>query len=350
MKTLLKAGCLALAMALVFGFVGCKDSEDDENAISGNKISYSWNADNARAYAKSLLDENDKNNEDEITKKVKTLYYRAFEGTAQKHLSSDVVITIENAKTLADDSINTETEKIAKARAGFGFLFGLEDVTSDVQTAKNGGKPIKVKVIKNGREKEETVKFYDCGIVSVRWNALAKSGAGQFEWYVNWAHGLPNTCFNYTDTGDFKDSLHVIGDDGEPASATTEFGSFECIQPKTNSWQEIDDVALTGNDLVVNIQVKTTADGYTVQLQKPNSDGTTFADVTGDTAKATIKTTSSNAYKTYDASTEHYIGRYITVYNRQSATGTIVFKNTVRSAVVEDEEFVNLGIDGIVVR
>lgn len=183
---ILAAAALVAAMALA----GCKLSEDEEDAISGEDITYK----NAST----------------------TNYYRSFKATATKHYSADPVITINNPATIATSSND--------ANAVYGILFGLEETTPTGYTG--------------------TSKFYNFGIASVRWNQTTEKA----EWYVSWCKEVPDAAFNATTSSGFSATV-----DGTLYGTETQIiptsGTFESVTGTALSSNKLSVmIKITAND------------------------------------------------------------------------------------------------------
>lgn len=247
------AGAAALMMA--FTVAGCKISEDEENVLDGNKVSFT-----------NTKDQN----------------YRMFVTAATKHYSSNAAITINNPSKVATDSA---------ANATYGYVFGLSENVHDTPvTDKTTGKE---------------VTFYDFGIAALRWNK-----AGYAEWYVSWCEDVPNTVFGYTNAGDFNDNL--VND--------TKYGIETQILPAAGSYFEKLS-GITIYDGKVNATIKVTA----------NDDGS-YKVVLGDST-ATIPNTITGL----DKKTQLRVGRYVTIYDGETADGVMELTDFSGAAIVIEE-------------
>ncbi len=282
----------AVMAALVFGFASCGESEDDDDAFDGEEISLS-NTDTTK---------NDNG------KKL----YRSFAGTKTKHYSANALITINNATTVADSSNYVSA-------AGYGFLFGLEETTSAVNTAANT--TYYESYDSTTKKFGDKAKFYTFGIASVRWNATDKTA----EWYVSWCENVPSTCFNYTKEKEFSGDVY----DANGNSKRIE-NNEKTIVKGDSSWKAVSGFSLTDSSLVAQIRVVANDDGsYKVGLYK-NAEATSALD-TGTIPASTTK---------FTAKTQKDIGRYITVYAGQTTTGKIEYSdisgNPIPADYVED--------------
>lgn len=276
----------AVLAALMFGFASCGENEDESNAFDGEEISLS-NTDTTK---------NDNGKK----------FYRSFAGTKTKHYSANALITINNAGT---------TSGRYGAAAGYGFLFGLEETTSAVNTA--AGTTYYESYDSSTKKFGDKAKFYNFGIASVRWNKYLQCA----EWYFSWCENVPSTCFNYTPYSGFSGAVY----NAEGTSVTVGKES-----PTVSSWKGVSGFSLTDSSLVAQIRVVAKDDGsYEIGLYK-NAEATS-ALATGTISAATTK---------FNAKTQKDIGRYITVYPGQTTTGKIAYSdisgNPIPADYVED--------------
>lgn len=332
-----KLVALALVGALVFGLVACSDSEDNAKAISGKQIDFTWSDSEARKGLAAEIAAGKKvtKNNSEVDPTLDDMLYRSFVTLKTKHDSSDAIVTIYNVTDLAD------TDADISAKAGLGYVFGLKEEKHD--------DAVKIQTTTN---KQETVKFYTFGVASVRWSKKANDGNGGFQWYVSWCDDVPNTCFNYTSSTAFSDKL--TGTEGNAEITKKSFGEETKVIPTesetTTFWRDVEGIGLIDaegdgekNDIQVKLVITANEDGsYKVQLQKWGDNGQwTDAGSDENTHWGTVEDKATGL----DAKTQLDIGRYLTVYNKQSVTGQIVLENISRMAVTEfDEE--DLAIKG----
>ncbi len=257
MKMVKKILLGTLAVATILAFASCGLKQDEEKAFNGDKIEFTHDG-------------------------TSGTYYRSFKATSTKHYSVNAKVTIENAANY------TATTGVS-AKAGLGFVFGLEEVTP----------PTPVKKMVNGTEK--TVKFYNFGVASVRYNAAASKS----QWYVMWCKNVPDTVFNYNDNTAFSDSSLT--------GAPTHVPSY--IKPTSDAWQDISNLTLVDGNLVALIRSVANTDGsYKIELYDSK-------DVKIDECTIPASTTGLTAR------TQKLIGRYLTVYKSQSVKGKIEYSD-----------------------
>lgn len=281
-KKLAFLGAAALLATAVF--VGCT-SEDEEDAFSGDKFSYNW----------------------DTTKAGDAWYYRSFKATATKHYSANAVITINGCETL-NTGVKDNNGKDFVAPCATGFVFDLDKIADKVQTYKDG-------------KEDAKVQLYNFAIASVRYNTSKKS----VQWYVNYVTNCPETAFNYNTESSFKGTL-TISAEGQ----TKDYGDEVYVAPAgVNGWEDVAAANESYSNGTLKVMIKTVAndDGsYTVQLC--NSNGT----VTYKEATISAGTTG------LDKKTQKYIGRYLTVYKGQSASGSVEYKDVSGMAIPADYE------------
>lgn len=270
----------AVAAALVFGFAGCADGSDDGDAINGENIEFTHGQKTDTVTEEDSAGYN---------------YYRGFKTTKTNHYSSNALITIENP-ALSETSKYPDGSAIT-SNAGLGFVFGEYDssvnVTEDSST--------------------KSVKLYTFGIASVRYNVSTK----KVQWYVSWVKETPETVFGYNNSSNFTDKL---------GTDETEYGKETQIVPTSGYWKDTD-ISLTDGNLVVKVAVTANDDGsYKVELQ--NEDGST----TYDTA------TVSNEVTGFSKKLQQRIGRYLTVYYKQSVKGSIAYSDIQGNPIPADYE------------
>ena len=272
----------AVAAALVFGFAGCADGSDDGNAIDGENIEFT------HGQATDSVSEEDS---------ASYNYYRGFKTTKTNHFSSNALITIENP-ALSDTTKYKDGTSIT-SNAGLGFVFGEYD--SSVKITEESG--------------NKSVKLYTFGIASVRYNVSTK----KVQWYVSWIEKTPETVFGYNNSSDFTDYL---------GTDNVAYGTETQIVPVKGSgvWKDTS-VQLTDGDLVVKVAVTANDDGsYTVELQ--SADGNTTYD------KATV----SKEVTGFEKKVQQRIGRYLTVYYKQSVKGSIAYSDIQGNPIPADYE------------
>ena len=270
----------AVAVALMFGFASCGENEDEENAISGETISYT-NSDSSNLY-------------------------RSFATTKQKHYSANALITINNPTAKANDSNN--------ANAAYGFVFGLEETTDAVNKAAST-------TYYEDSTLKTKAKFYTFGIATVRYNAKSKNA----EWYVSWCENLPSTNFGTNSNSGFGGTVY------DANGTSKEFSTSDVetqIVPSSGTYATVSDLSLTDGALVAQIRVVAETDGsYTVGLYSS-------ATATSVLATATVpKTTTGLSEKT-----QKYIGRYVTVYSGETASGKIQYSDISGNPIPADYE------------
>lgn len=259
----------AVAAALVFGFAGCADGSDDGDAINGENIEFTHGQASDTVSAEDAAGYN---------------YYRGFKTTETNHYSSNALITIEKPE-LSDTRKYPNGDDIS-SNAGLGFVFGEYDGSERVKQD----------------EKDKSVKVYTFGIASVRYNVNTK----KVQWYVSWVEKTPETVLGYNNSSDFTDKF----EDG------TKLGEETQIIPTDGSAWKNTSVALTDGNLVVKIAVTANDDGsYKVELQ--NADGSETYET------ATI----SNTVTGFNKKKQQRIGRYLTVYYKQSVKGSIAYSD-----------------------
>ncbi len=271
----------AVAAALVFGFAGCADGSDDGNAIDGENIEFT------HGQATDTVSEEDS---------ASYNYYRGFKTTKTNHFSSNALITIENP-ALSDTTKYPDGNSIT-SNAGLGFVFGEYDSSATI-TEESGNK---------------SVKLYTFGIASVRYNVSTK----KVQWYVSWVKETPETVFGYNNSADFTDKLGT-----DKVSYGTE---TQIVHGDKSAWKDTS-VQLTDGNLVVKVAVTAKDDGsYEVELQ--NAEGT----VIYDTATVTKDVTG------FEKKVQQRIGRYLTVYYKQSVKGSIAYSDIQGNPIPADYE------------
>lgn len=264
------------ATAALLTFVSCGEKEDEEKAFKGEKINYS-------------------NTEKDDTGKYKYKYYRSFDTTSTKHYSANAKITIEDAANVAD--VTNDDGKV-KAKAGFGFVFGMKEVTDKDHP-----------ITKTVNGKEVTVKFYDFGVASVRYNYITKN----VEWYVDWETNVPDTAFNNTNLANFNDDSLLN------APVQKEYGD--------TTWKSVNGYGLKDGKLIAVIKTVANKDGsYTV----------TLCDEDGNKISNATPVELEKEWTGLTENTQRYIGRYITVYTGQTAKGTIEYSDIAGNVIPAD--------------
>lgn len=291
-------GTLVLAAALAL--TSCGEKQDEEKAIKKDgTVNYTNNG--------------------------KAKYYRSFSSTSTKHYAADAVITIENADTL------TGTDASVTATAGFGFVFGLEEVTSKfpkVQTPKldeNGAPKTNIK----GEIVYRDVKYYTFGIAALRYNAKAKKA----QYYISWVKNVPDTVFNYNDETTFEDKSLAAWNPGVTLPVTDETQCVPLWDPDAPVyWKDIDTADLDVDENgTLTAKFKTEArDGGSYRVELWNADETKQI---GNIYEITSSITGLTSR------TQKLIGRYITVYKNQTAKGSIKYQD-VEGNVIPDEEYI----------
>lgn len=271
----------AVAAALVFGFAGCADGSDDGNAIDGENIEFT----HGQATDTVSAEDSDGYN-----------YYRGFKTTKTNHFSSNALITIENPALSGTTKYSDGTP--ITSNAGLGFVFGEYDSSAEI-TEEDGNK---------------SVKLYTFGIASVRYNVSTK----KVQWYVSWVKETPETVFGYNNSSDFTDYLGT-----EKVAYGTE---TTIVKGASSAWKDTS-VQLTDGNLVVKVAVTANDDGsYTVELQ--DADGTKIYDT------ATV----SKAVTGFEKKVQQRIGRYLTVYYKQSVKGSIAYSDIQGNPIPADYE------------
>ncbi len=266
----------------MFGFASCGENEDEENAISGETISYT-NSDSSNLY-------------------------RSFATTKQKHYSANALITINNPTAKVTDTNN--------ANAAYGFVFGLEETTDAVNEAANT-------TYYEDNAQQTKAKFYTFGIATVRYNAKDSKA----EWYVSWCKNLPSTNFGTNSNSGFGGTVY------DANGTSKEFSASDVetqIVPSSGSdpYATVSGLSLTDATLVAQIRVVAGTDGsYTVGL---------YSSATATTALATA--TVSNTTTALSAKTQKYIGRYVTVYSGETASGKIQYSDISGNPIPADYE------------
>ncbi len=295
---------ILLGMALttaVISFVSCGVKQDEEKAFNGENIEITHNG----------------------KSKDKGLYYRSFASTKTKHYSANAKISIENADSLTTFDENVQVD----AKAGLGFVFGLEEVAKDSNVVKYVyDDDFKIEKKSDGTNKTEKVKFYDFGVASVRWNAKTNKA----QWYVSWCKNVPDSVFNYNPNGAFKDT--ALKDMPENAEATIPVAhEDEIVKGTSGAWKDIAALELAEDgSFNAMIQTKANEDGsYTVNLCKIDDPDTV------------IDTTTIAAAKTgLTEKTQKLIGRYLTVYWKQTVKGKIEYEDISGNVIPADYDVV----------
>lgn len=255
--------------AAVLSFVSCGVKQDEEKAFDGENIDFTHDGTSGN-------------------------YYRSFASTKTKHFSANAKITIEDA-----DTIVTKSGVVSKA--GFGFVFGLEDVTGNYDVKDSEG---------------NKVTFYDFGIASVRWDAVNNKA----QWYVSWCKNVPDTVFNYNNNTGFEDST-LVGTAPQASEA-------EIVKGDATAWKDLSALKLVEGNLKAVIKTVANDDGsYKVML---------FDNEENKMGEATI----SKAVTGLNEKTQKLIGRYITVYNGQSVKGTIEYEDISGNVIPADYDVV----------
>ena len=312
MKMVKKILLGTLALAAVLALTSCGEKQDEEKAFNGENINLPHDGTSGD-------------------------YYRSFASTKTKHYSADAKITIEDADNYSPKKADGTSFKDYKddvltisAKAGFGFVFGLEEVTSEV----NKNHAIQKNTYKeNGDfDKKVDVKFYTFGIAAVRWNAALDKP----QWYVEWCTNVPDTVFNYNNSTNFDDTTNL---QSLNPSATIPVHTPSFIVPSNDGWKDVDKDKLKLDDngnLVAVIKTIANDDGsYKVILcdangteiensgEKLNKSITGFVDDSGNGKKV-----------------QKLIGRYITVYKGQTAKGTIEYSDISGNVIPADYDVV----------
>ena len=264
----------ALAVATVLTFASCGPKEDEEGALKGEKVDF-------------------------VHEDANYDYYRSFKATSTKHYSANAEITIETADDYASGLSFASSGSPIVAKGGFGFLFGLQQTNKDAGITK----------IIDGKEKE--VKFYDFGIVCVRWNAAADKA----QWYVSWVKNSPNSVNNYNNFSGFEDT-ELRGTAGLPV-----FDEAEVVV----AWQDVPGLSLDENgNFYALIRTIANEDGsYNIELY--------------DAADNKLKETTVTSVETgLTEKKQLKLGRYITVYKGQSVKGKIDYKDTNGNVIPAD--------------
>lgn len=300
-KKLIAAFSVAAMLVTALSVTGCKKEEDDDNAINGNAISY--------------------------TNKTSDMYYRAFQSLKTKHTSSTAVITINNPETITDNSHN--------ANSVIGYVFGLEE------TDAPEGKPTKSYQYKeDGKLEQSKITWYNFGVAGVRWNKTTK----KLEWYVSYCTKVPSTIFGWNKSSDFEAKLITeLNADGTPKTEVVS-GATETaiVGTKASPYFQAVNYNLVNGTVPVRVQVKivenedsatkTTAP-YIYQVKLQNQQG---IDIEGATV-AKIPVAGLNA------NTQKEIGRYTTVYAKESANASMTFADTVGNPIpVSEDDWVDL--------
>ncbi len=288
--------------AAVLSFVSCGVKQDEEKAFDGEDVNLTHNGKSS----------------------TNGLYYRSFASTATKHYSANAKITINDADTL---TTFTDSDITVDAKAGFGFVFGLEEVQKNSNVLKYVyDENLNIKTKDDGTKETEKVKFYDFGVASVRWNATANKA----QWYVSWCKNVPDSVFNYNANGAFKDVRLAAMPENAGATIPTASES-QIVGTSTKPWIDVTGLSLADDgSLKVMIQTKANDNGsYTVNLCKIDDP---------DTALGTGLITSSDTG--FTEKTQKLIGRYLTVYWKQTATGTIEYEDISGNVIPADYDVV----------
>jgi hypothetical protein len=295
---------ILLGMALtaaVISFVSCGVKQDEEKAFNGENIEMTHNGKSSD----------------------KGTYYRSFASTKTKHYSANAKISIENADSLTTFDENVKVE----SKAGLGFVFGLEEVAKDSNVVKYVyDEDFNAETKSDGSKKTEKVKFYDFGVASVRWNAKTNKA----QWYVSWCKNVPDSVFNYNPNGAFADT--ALEKMPENAEATIPVAhEDEIVKGTSGAWKDIAALELAEDgSFNAMIQTKANEDGsYTVNLCKIDDPDTV------------IDTTTIAAAKTgLTEKTQKLIGRYLTVYWKQTVKGKIEYEDISGNVIPADYDVV----------
>lgn len=280
----------ALAIALVLGVAGCSESEDDGDAISGEKISY-----------------------------FNGLYYRAFASTKTKHYSSNATITIEDA----DDYYNEGIESLVVSKGVIGYVFGLEETTDTVNKNDNT-------TYYEDEDLTTKAKFYNFGIVAIRYNAKESKAQA----YVSWCKNVSSVVLNTTNSTNFDSNVY------DASGAKKSFSNVETEILST--WTDLTDIKLDSDKnlrafvkVVANEGVENASDtkdsvatgSYTVSIYPSET-----SETASKTAYISAKTTGLTER------TQLRIGRYVTAYPGQSISGTLVYSDIAGFAIPAEYE------------
>lgn len=285
-KKILAAFSVVAMLTMAFSFTGCKDEEDDQGAIDGDKISFTHDGTSGE-------------------------YYRAFSTTSTKHYSSTAKITINNATTITNSSNN--------ANCALGYVFGLKEIDVEAGTVlkKEDGSTYTVTSdgLKTAAENGKTPKFYTFGVVGIRYN---KSGTAQ--WYVSWCENVPNSVFSYNNSSAFSADLYA------GTTKVSGIGYETQIIPTSGSWSDF--TASLTDAKALSVTVKSVA----------NDDGSYTINLLDAAGTSTIKTQNVSASVTgLSAKTQLKLGKYTTVYKGETASGTIKLEDVSGAAVVIEE-------------
>lgn len=278
-KIVLAAAALTAALVLA----GCKTDEDPENAIASNgDINY--------------------------TNDGSTDYYRSFVSTKTKHESSSAKITIKNP-TAWVEAVNSDNSTV-KSVAAVGYIFGIEKV-KDIS-----GKKYCVGSTYTAADARK-VDFYNFGIASVRYNV----DSGNVQWYVSWVKNAPDVVFGYNNSGDFTETLT------NEAKETSVYGNETQIVPTSGAWAPTSGVLNANSELVVNITTKADTDGsYQVALLDENKENL-----------LAIAQTIPAATTGLTAPTQFQVGRYVTVYKKQSVKANVAYYDMKGNLIADDD-------------
>ena len=296
-KKILAAFSVAAMLVVAGSFTACKESEDDDDAISGENVS-----------AKNETD----------------MYYRAFESLKTKHKYATANIKIKNPTEVAVASHSSNSV--------IGYVFGLEEDKSEHSVTKA------YQYQKDGTLKEKTITWYNFAVAGVRWNKTDE----KLQWYVSYCTGVPSTIFGYNTSSDFTAKIITEVDSDGKAKTFVDSGATEKAIVGTLSTPYFESISASSYSLpedgIVNVLVDVTIEGnetngyyYNVELQNQQGvkiDGATVGKIYVDELTAT---------------TQKEIGRYTTVYSGETANATISFQDVQGNPIpVSEDDWVDL--------
>ncbi|MBP3771054.1 MAG: hypothetical protein J6I53_00010 [Treponema sp.] len=301
-KKILAAFSVAAMLVVAGSFTACKESEDDDDAISGENVS-----------AKNETD----------------MYYRAFESLKTKHKYATANIKINNPTEVVAKGSNGE---LHSANSVIGYVFGLEEDKSEHSVTKA------YQYQKDGTLKEKTITWYNFAVAGVRWN----NKTSKLEWYVSYCEGVPNTIFGYNDSSDFTAKIITEVDSDGKAKTSVDSGATEKAIVGTLASPYFESIDTTSYSLpedgIINVLVDVTIEGdetngyyYNVELQ--NQQGVTIEG-------ASVGKIYVNGLT---ETTQKEIGRYTTVYSGETANASISFQDVQGNPIpVSEDDWVDL--------
>lgn len=295
-------GSLVLAAALTFA--SCGETQDEGDSFDGDKIDFTHDGASGD-------------------------YYRSFKSTSTKHYSANATITIEDADNVV--SASDSRGRAVAAKAGLGFVFGLEEIKDApvVYKIKKDKKTGEIKYNSDGTYKTEKVKFYNFGVASVRWNHTDNTA----QWYISWCTNVPDSVFNYNSSPSFYDgSLALLPENtGVSIPGSSADNEICIVDDGAGGWKDVASLSLK-EDGSLAVLIKTVANengSYTVQLMDKDAPDTVIDTGTVPAAETGLS-----------EKTQKLIGRYLTVYTSQTIKGKIEYSDVHGNVIPADYDII----------